>query len=69
MLRASKLLRSSERLKGMKEASGDKGRTGAEILVVTGDSVVLRVLEATLREMGYEVVGARDRDEAEEYLG
>jgi len=69
MLRASKLLRSSERLKGMKEASGDKGTERAEILVVTGDSVVLRVLEATLREMGYEVVGARDRDEAEEYLG
>jgi len=69
MLRASRLLRSSEQLKGMKEASGDKGGARAEILVVTGDSVVFRVLEATLREMGYEVVGGRDRDEAEEYLG
>ena len=48
-----------------------EGGEGAkhEILVVTGDSAILRTLEKTLGEMGFEMAGIRDRSQVEEYLG
>ncbi|MCK4590890.1 MAG: response regulator, partial [Candidatus Latescibacteria bacterium] len=68
MLRASSLLRGSAQSKEVKKATGGGEKAESKILVVTGDSAIVRTLENILGEMGYELAGMRDKNQVEEYL-
>jgi response regulator RpfG family c-di-GMP phosphodiesterase len=68
MLRGRALLQSSAQFKEVKKATGGGEKTESKILVVTGDSAIVRTLENILGEMGYELAGMRDRSQVEQYL-